>query len=384
MARRSRDAAAVIELARAGLPCSRRARGPWRPRCARARPRGGDRRRAGGSCPRRRPGNGRTRSASDSCLVWPVQGQDEAADARSRGFQNLPLCCQLARHFCETALRDVLVRRTRVWCLCFIRVFYTRRRRRRSVRPPSLGLVPVPLPALPVLVLVHLLHALELDRGLPRTPRFRGSRTPGRTPGPRARRRPDGGARRKRPRRRRPATLNFEPRTERSPSRPPARSHGSPRPARPATRPRPRRKSRRRTPGNPRARRRRSAQTRLQLAHGQAPRGRGIDAPGLERRAASRPPRRGGRRARVGETRARARRNRARALGSVASRDAGRPRRVAELVSPEGPAPRAIARGGRDRTSAGAEASAAIGAAIARVTRSRATCLAREASIVPV
>jgi hypothetical protein len=47
-------------------------------------------------------------------LVWPVQGQDEAADARSRGFQNLPLCCQLARHFCETALRDVLVRRTRL------------------------------------------------------------------------------------------------------------------------------------------------------------------------------------------------------------------------------------------------------------------------------
>jgi hypothetical protein len=35
-------------------------------------------------------------------------------------------------------------------------------------------------------------------------------------------------------------------------------------------------------------------------------------------------------------------------------------------------------------SSAGAEASAAIGAAIARVTRSRATCLAREASIVPV
>lgn len=115
---------------RAGLPCSRRARGPWRPRCARARPRGGDRRRAGGSCPRRRPGNGRTRSASDSCLVWPVQGQDEAADARSRGFQNLPLCCQLASTFLRDCLRaDLPTNGTRnahgvmahnfSWCVLF-------------------------------------------------------------------------------------------------------------------------------------------------------------------------------------------------------------------------------------------------------------------------
>ena len=94
-----------------------------------------------------------------------------------------------------------------------------------------------------------------------------------------------------------------------------------------------------------RARRRRSAQTRLQLAHGQASSGardrraragkaRGVSA--TEARRAARACRRNAR-ARSAEP--------SRALGSVASRDAGRPRRVAELVSPEGPA-RAIARGG--------------------------------------
>ena len=290
-----------------------------------------------GAAARRRPAACRGRAhgddratanteASDSCLVWPVQGQDEAADARSRGFQNLPLCCQLARHFCETALRDVLVRRTRVWCLCFIRVFYTRRRRRRSVRPSSLGLVPVPLPALPVLVLVHLLHALELDRGC-REPLVFGVRERREERRDRAaRRRPDGGAE-ETLRGVGPATLGFNrgrsgprpvlqrDRTDAAPGTSCHASSSSPENRRRAPEIQQRRPPKR--PDTPAAR---------------ARSGRGIDAPGLERRAASRPPRRGGRRARVGETRARARRNDPR--GSVAARR-GAPTTRRGLVSPE-------------------------------------------------